>query len=65
MSVQELQKAIQALEPNELDELLQWASDYYHAKWDAQIEADLAAGRLDHVLDEVRADIEAGRIKPL
>ena len=65
MSVQELQKALQSLEPSELDEFMRWASEYYHARWDAQIVDDLAVGRLDHILDEVRADIEAGRVKPL
>ena len=33
--------------------------------WDKEIEADAAAGRLDHIVQEVEADIAAGRVKPL
>ena len=33
--------------------------------WDRQIKADATAGRLDHLVDEARADIAAGRSRPL
>ncbi len=65
MSVQELKEAITKLEPEELSELERWIADYRFARWDEQLEEDVRAGRLDHMLDEVRADIKTGRIKPL
>jgi len=39
--------------------------DALWAEWDKQIEADAAAGRLNHLVEEVEADIAAGRVKPL
>jgi hypothetical protein len=33
--------------------------------WDAQIEDDLNAGRLDHLIAMAEADIAAGKTKPL
>ena len=33
--------------------------------WDRQIEADVKAGRLDHLIAEAKADFAAGRTKPL
>lgn len=37
----------------------------YDDEWDRQIAADAAAGRLDHLIEEARADIAAGRCRPL
>ncbi|MDZ4698475.1 MAG: hypothetical protein SH809_02110 [Rhodothermales bacterium] len=34
-------------------------------EWDEQIEADIAAGKLDFLIEEVEAEIVAGRIKLL
>ena len=33
--------------------------------WDRQFKADVAAGRLDRLVEEARADIAAGRSLPL
>ena len=33
--------------------------------WDRQIKADATAGRLDHLVEEARADLAAGRCRPL
>jgi predicted nucleotidyltransferase len=37
----------------------------YDDEWDRQIAADAAAGRLDHLIEEVRADVAAGRCRSL
>ena len=34
-------------------------------EWDRQIAADAATGRLDHLIEEARADVAAGRCRPL
>jgi hypothetical protein len=33
--------------------------------WEKQIERDSNAGKLDHLLAELKDDIKAGRVKPL
>lgn len=65
MSVQEIEAAIMQLPKKELLELSQWLEEYQAQLWDEQIEADLAAGRLDALLAEVDAEYEAGLSKPL
>ncbi|NJK44079.1 MAG: hypothetical protein HC933_07120 [Pleurocapsa sp. SU_196_0] len=62
MSVQELKRAVTQLEPAELEEFMQWAADDHFKLWDAEIEADLEAGKFDDLLETVRADATAGRV---
>ena len=65
MSVKEIETAITKLSSRELAELSAWFADYHATAWDEQIEQDLEAGRLDALLDEVDAEIEAGKARPL
>ncbi len=66
MSVADLKKEVDALPPKELAELAAYIARRDNAEWDRQIERDFSeGGRLHHVLDEVRADIEAGRLTDL
>ena len=44
---------VAAEEANDLDE------------WEKQVERDSNAGKLDHLLTELKEDIKAGRVKPL
>ena len=50
---QELWDHVAAEEANNLDE------------WEKQTERDSNAGKLDHLLAELKDDIKAGRVKPL
>ena len=50
---QELWERIATEEAKNLDE------------WERQIECDSNAGKLDHLLVELKGDIKAGRVKPL
>jgi uncharacterized membrane protein YkoI len=50
---EELWDRVAAEEANNLDE------------WEKQIERDSKAGKLDHLLAELKEDIQAGRVKPL
>ena len=65
MSVKEIEIAITQLPATDLDELMTWLENYYAEMWDKQIEDDLAAGRLDALLDQVDKEYEAGQGKPL
>jgi hypothetical protein len=65
MSVAEIERAIEKLPASEVSELMIWFENYYHKVWDAQIVANLKAGKLDDLLSEVDEEIEAGLAKPL
>jgi AraC-like DNA-binding protein len=64
-TVLEIESAIEQLPPKEKWNLIYRLHDALWQDWDKQIEADAAAGRLDHLVKEVEADIAAGRVKPL
>lgn len=63
--VTEIQEAITRLSTVEQRQLAQWFEDALEQAWDSQIEADVTAGRLDHLIAGAEADIAAGRVKPL
>jgi hypothetical protein len=65
-AVQELTKRLKDL-PDVKREVMATAllNEMNARNWDREIEEDIEAGRLDHLIDEVNADIEADRSKPL
>lgn len=65
MSVLELEKAISQLPAEELSRFAAWFEEFMADEWDKQIERDVAAGRLDHVIRKADEDFEAGRCTPL
>ena len=64
-TVTEIQQAITQLSPAEQRQLAQWFEEALEDVWDAQIEEDVKAGRLDDLVAQAEADIAAGRVKPL
>lgn len=64
-TVHEIETAIERLPAEERWSLLHRFSDRMWDEWDAQIESDYRAGRLDSLIAEVREDIAAGRTKPM
>ena len=65
MSVQEIEMAAKELPTDELDGLVTRLFDFFHQRWDKQIEEDAKAGRLDDLLNEAREEIRKGTTKPL
>lgn len=66
MSLTELKTAVNLLPPPELTELAVFVRQREDAVWDRQIDADFAEdGRLRAVVEEVRADLRAGRMEEL
>jgi hypothetical protein len=65
VSVIELEQAVSKLQAEELSRFAEWFEEYMADQWDRQIEQDVAAGRLDHIIRKVDADIDAGRATPL
>jgi hypothetical protein len=64
-TVAEIEKALQTLPVEEARKIAGWLQRYLDETWDKQIEGDIVAGRLDKVWERARADIAAGRVKPL
>lgn len=64
-TVQEIERAIEALTPDELDELYLWFDQSYPQLMDARIESDLSGGRLDDAIRRALDDEKNGRTKPL
>jgi len=63
--VQEIERAIDALTPEELDELYLWLDRHHPQPIDARIESDLGAGRLDEAIHRALDDEKNGRVQPL
>ena len=63
--VEKIERAIEALRPEELAEFRRWFAEFDNALWDAQIEADAKAGRLDALAQEALAAYERGETREL
>ena len=64
-NVKSIEKAIEALPPAELAEFRRWYAEFDAAAWDRQIEQDAAAGKLDALAGEARADFDSGSAREL
>jgi hypothetical protein len=65
MSLVELEQEIQKLSPAEFGAFTRWLDEYAAARWDQQIEQDVAAGRLAKLLEKADAEFEAGKCQAL
>jgi hypothetical protein len=57
--------AIAELPPEQVAQVRAWLNERAEAEWDAQIEQDERAGRLDLLADRALAEYQAGRTRPL
>jgi len=64
-TIEEIERAIDGLTPEQIQELYLWLDEHHAHSIDARIQSDLAAGRLDQAIQEALEDEQAGRIKPL
>lgn len=64
-TVQEIERAIDALTPQQIDELYIWLDQRHPQPIDAQLKADLNAGRIDDRINRALADHKAGNTQPL
>ena len=64
-TVQEIERAIDALTPHQIEELYAWLDQRHPQPIDAQLKADLDAGRIDDRIDRALADHKAGNTRPL
>jgi len=65
-TVQEIERAIEVLTPQQWEELCLWLEQYNRPQpIDIRVEADLAAGRLDKAILQALKDEKNGRVQPL
>ena len=64
-TIQEIERAIGALTPREIEELYVWLDQHYPPPIDARLQSDLAAGRLDTAIQRALDDEKNGRAQPL
>ena len=61
--IEDIEKAVSELAPDELARFRAWFEEFEAARFDEQIERDAKAGKLDRVADAAIADFRAGRVK--
>jgi len=64
-NVKALAQAVQQLPTQDLAEFRNWFLKFDEAAWDAQIEADAAAGKLDALAAEARAEYDSGKVREI
>jgi hypothetical protein len=64
-TVQEIERAIDALTPQQMEELYVWLDQRHPQPIDAHLKADLDAGRIDDRISRALADHKAGNTQPL
>ncbi|HEX4134677.1 MAG TPA: hypothetical protein VHY84_08730 [Bryobacteraceae bacterium] len=63
--VQEIEHAIDTLSPQQVEELSVWLDQRHPQAIDAQLKADLDAGRIDDRINRALADHRTGSAQPL
>ena len=64
-TVESIERQITQLSDKERSELREWFLEAEWQRWDRQLEADVAAGKLDALADQAIADHLAGKSRPL
>ncbi len=64
-TVEEITAAIEQLSPDDVARVRDWLVEFAERRWDAQIERDERAGRLDALIDKALEAHRAGRTRPL
>ena len=64
-TVQSIEQAVKKLPAEDLAEFRRWFSQFDEAAWDAQIESDAVAGKLDALAAEALAEYQSGKAQEL
>src|SRR5262245_53551166 len=64
-TVEAITAAIAQLPPEQIEQIRAWLAERAEADWDAQIERDERAGKLDALAERALAEHRAGRTRPL
>ena len=63
--LEQIEKSVAELSKEELKAFAKWFAELQADRWDRQIEADAKAGKLDKLIAEAKAEIAAGKTRPL
>ena len=64
-ALEHLEQQVLQLSSEDLDKFRAWFLELDHQLWDKEIEADVRAGKLDHLINEARAELKAGKTREL
>ncbi len=64
-TVQEIERAIDALTPDQREQLYVWLDEHYFQAGDMQLKTAIEAGRFDDRIARALADDKAGKTEPL
>jgi hypothetical protein len=65
IKLEQIEQAIASLSKEDQAKLEEWWAGYRNERWDRQIAEDYDAGRLDDLIANARAEITAGKTRPL
>jgi hypothetical protein len=63
--VEDIEKAVSALPPKEFERFREWFESFEAERFDARIDEDARAGRLDALARAALDDLKAGRTRDL
>jgi hypothetical protein len=63
--IERIEEQIKNLDDQGFARLRLWFIEYDHARWDRQIEADAASGKLDFLAEEALEEHRLGKTRPL
>lgn len=64
-TVETIERAIEQLSSDELAKFRRWFLEFDAAAWDAQIEADAAAGKFDALAEKALAEYRNGKAREI
>lgn len=64
-TVERLENEVAQLPPDDLAAFRRWFAEFDAAVWDAKIEADAAAGKLDALAAEALSEYQAGKAREI
>jgi hypothetical protein len=63
--LEQIEKSVASLSDEELKSFAEWFDELRWERWDRQLERDTKSGKLDRLVADARAEIAAGKVKPL
>ena len=61
MSIQEIERAVTQLPPDDLAEFTTWFEEFQAQAWDEQIARDSQTGRFDAIIQRAKEQVKAGK----